>query len=99
MKKTFVLFVVLLLTNGCSVGPNYKRPLVDVPGSFRTDSGRKVTQTESTSPQTPQPEALSSRDGQPASDQMDKTSLPSDQSFGDQKWWEVFQDPQLQELI
>lgn len=24
---------------------------------------------------------------------------PSEQSFGDQKWWEVFQDPQLQRLI
>ncbi len=24
---------------------------------------------------------------------------PSEPSFGDQKWWEVFQDPQLQELI
>src|SRR5262249_8218902 len=23
----------------------------------------------------------------------------SEQSFGDQKWWEVFQDPQLQDLI
>jgi multidrug efflux system outer membrane protein len=24
---------------------------------------------------------------------------PAEQSFGDQKWWEVFQDPQLQNLI
>ena len=28
-----------------------------------------------------------------------QASQPSVQSFGDQKWWEVFQDPQLQELI
>jgi multidrug efflux system outer membrane protein len=26
-------------------------------------------------------------------------SHPAEQSFGDQKWWEVFQDPQLQDLI
>ena len=26
-------------------------------------------------------------------------SSTAGQSFGDQKWWEVFQDPQLQELI
>jgi outer membrane protein, multidrug efflux system len=25
--------------------------------------------------------------------------VPSEQSFGDQKWWEVFQDPELQRLI
>ena len=28
-----------------------------------------------------------------------QASQPVDQSFGDQKWWEVFQDPQLQQLI
>src|SRR5262245_44631778 len=72
MKKTFVLFVVLLLANGCSVGPHYKRPVVDVPGSFRAASAPEVTQTESTSPQTPRPEALSSRDGQPANNRMGK---------------------------
>ncbi len=28
-----------------------------------------------------------------------KRRSPAEQSLGDQKWWEVFQDPQLQELI
>ncbi len=26
-------------------------------------------------------------------------AAPAEQSFGDEKWWEVFQDPQLQQLI
>jgi multidrug efflux system outer membrane protein len=58
----------MLLLSGCAVGPNYKRPSVDVPGSYR-----------GTTPQ----EALQ----------------PAAESLGDQKWWEVFQDKQLQDLI
>jgi outer membrane protein, multidrug efflux system len=63
------LSLTMLLSTGCAVGPNYKRPSADVPGVYRGA--------------TPQEAA------QPA---------PS-QSFGDQKWWEVFQDKQLQDLI
>src|SRR3981081_2690862 len=59
----------MLLSAGCAVGPNYKRPSTDVPGMYRGA--------------TPQEAA------QPA----------ASQSFGDQKWWEVFQDKQLQDLI
>ena len=99
MKKIFVLFVVMLLANGCAVGPNYKRPKVDVPGSFRGAPAPEVAQTENTSSQWLRPETLSSRGAQPARNLAGQTSLSSDQSFGDQKWWEVFQDPQLQELI
>src|ERR1700684_2748301 len=47
------------------VGPNYKRPAIDTPGTFR--------------------------DSQP--------SIASSDSLGDEKWWEVFQDPVLQRLI
>ncbi|HKW33995.1 MAG TPA: TolC family protein, partial [Candidatus Acidoferrum sp.] len=99
MKKAFVLLVVMLLANGCAVGPNYKRPKVDVPGSFRGTTASELARTENTSPQTLPPETLSSRGAQPASNLANQTSLSSNQSFGDQKWWEVFQDPQLQELI
>ena len=53
---------------GCSVGPNYKRPNVDVPGAYR----------ELPSEQPVNPNAA---------------------SLGDQKWWEVFQDKTLQDLI
>src|SRR3979411_2188301 len=59
----------MLLSTGCAVGPNYKRPSTDVPGMYRGA--------------TPQEAA------QPA----------ASQSFGDQKWWEVDEDKQLQGLI
>ena len=35
--KTLGIATLLLTTAGCAVGPNYKRPLVDVPKSFRGD--------------------------------------------------------------
>ncbi len=56
----------LLLLTGCKVGPNYQRPQVAVPPSYRG----------------------------PDSEQA---SLPT--SIGDEKWWNVFKDPALQELI
>jgi len=58
----------MLLASGCAVGPNYKRPSVTVPGTYRGAIPQEATQ-------------------------------PAAESFGDQKWWEVFQDPQLQDLI
>jgi multidrug efflux system outer membrane protein len=35
MKKAIILLVVVLLLTGCAVGPDYKRPAVDIPQSFR----------------------------------------------------------------
>jgi outer membrane protein, multidrug efflux system len=35
MKKPTILLVIVLLLAGCAVGPDYKRPAVDVPQSFR----------------------------------------------------------------
>jgi multidrug efflux system outer membrane protein len=66
--KLTALLLLVLLTAGCAVGPNYKRPSVDVPGRYRG----------ATPPDAAQPAA---------------------ESLGDQKWWEVFQDQQLQGLI
>jgi multidrug efflux system outer membrane protein len=54
------LSLTLLLSAGCAVGPNYKRPSVDVPGMYRGATPQEVAQP------------------------------PASQSFGDQKWWEVF---------
>jgi multidrug efflux system outer membrane protein len=62
------LSLTLLLSTGCAVGPNYKRPSTDVPVTYRGA--------------TPQDAAL-----------------PTTESLGDQKWWQVFQDKQLQDLI
>jgi multidrug efflux system outer membrane protein len=58
----------MLLTAGCAVGPNYKRPAVSVPETYRGASPEGAKQ-------------------------------PSAESLGDQKWWELFQDQQLQDLI
>ena len=88
MKKIIVLFILILFTSGCAVGPNYKRPKVDVPGAYRgAPSQEGPNDVESLSPQRLQP--------------TDKPTEvpPSEPSFGDQKWWQVFQDPQLQDLI
>ena len=68
VKKLTALFLVMLLGAGCTVGPNYKRPTVSVPGMYRGDMPQPATQ-------------------------------PAAESLGDQKWWEVFQDKQLQDLI
>jgi outer membrane protein, multidrug efflux system len=66
LPLTFCAFVVFI--SGCVVGPNYKRPIVNSPGTFRG-----LTDTEAAN--------------------------PAPASLGDQKWWEVFQDQQLQQLI
>lgn len=60
-----VVISVILLA-GCTVGPNYHRPLVKTPENFRA------------------PEPL------PA---------PQASSLADLKWWEVFKDEKLQDLI
>ncbi len=57
-----------LLLTGCTVGPNYKRPIVNVPPAYRAD-------------------------------QIDTANTGSTASLGDEKWWQVFQDDQLQQLI
>jgi multidrug efflux system outer membrane protein len=60
--------LAILLISGCAVGPNYKRPSVDVPGTYRGTTPQEAQQ-------------------------------PAAESLGDQKWWELFQDSQLQDLI
>ena len=66
---------------GCAVGPNYKRPTVDVPATYRGT-------TDGSGP---------SEDGQFKQGQSGVESAGP--SFGDEKWWEVFEDRQLQGLI
>jgi outer membrane protein, multidrug efflux system len=58
--------VAALALAGCTVGPNYKRPQIAVPETFRA------------------PEPLPQSQGA---------------SLADSKWFEVFRDPQLDELI
>ena len=87
-KRRHIVLSCLLLGAasliGCTVGPNYKRPAVDVPGAYRgarlMHRTRQNTQSEQTKPEQKPTEATA-------------------QSLGDEKWWEVFQDPELQALI
>jgi multidrug efflux system outer membrane protein len=67
-KQQFLIGMALLLSVGCAVGPNYKRPAVPAPPEYR---------------------------GLPA-DQAGKSDVAS---FGDQKWWDAFQDEALRDLI
>jgi outer membrane protein, multidrug efflux system len=65
-RRCHIAIILLLLLNGCTLGPKYKRPTAPVPDTFRgsaADAGA------------------------------------ANQSLGDEKWWTVFQDPQLQALI
>ena len=89
LRRTYLSFALVLTIaglTGCAVGPNYKRPAVNVPGTYR-----------GTTPDT-------SADADAQAQQVDskqkqgETERPSE-SLGDAKWWEVFQDPQLQSLI
>src|SRR3984893_7976259 len=73
-NRRFALFLPLVFCalavslSGCVVGPNYKRPIVNAPTTYRG-----LTDAEAAN------------------------ATPA--SLGDQKWWEVFQDQQLQQLI
>ena len=64
-KRFFAAATVIVLLNGCMVGPDYQRPPVATPDVFRASP-------------TPTPDA---------------------KSIADLKWFEVFSDEQLQELI
>ncbi|MGB6385178.1 MAG: efflux transporter outer membrane subunit, partial [Terriglobales bacterium] len=71
---------------GCTVGPNYRRPAVDVPGTYRGS----ISEEEANGSLTPSTETQAAK--------VAPAQQPSS-SLGDEKWWEVFQDPQLQKLI
>ena len=71
-----ILVLAVGLLAGCAVGPNYKRPSVNVPVTYRDAA--------------PEPAAN-------AATQTDEGKTPA--SLGDEKWWDVFEDPALQGLI
>src|ERR1700751_13659 len=78
------LILALAGLTGCAVGPNYRRPTVDVPVTYRgataDSSAAPNVQPDPAKPQRP-----------PAGSSV--------RSLGDEKWWDVFQDPELQSLI
>jgi outer membrane protein, multidrug efflux system len=88
-SSAFLLFFLgmIAILGGCTVGPNYKRPAVDVPAAYRQPPA-----DTSTAPETANPPDQTAP--QRASTQPNTAA-----SLGDEKWWEVFQDKELQGLI
>jgi len=82
MLQILAVSVPLSCLAACTVGPNYRRPAVSVPTSYR---GATVGEAPSTELAPPAASPVSS-----------KAAVIS---LGDEKWWEVFQDEELQELI
>jgi len=78
-----LFFGALPFMASCSVGPNYKRPAVTVPADFRSVNTSDARVSES---------------GPSSSEPAASNSSPT-ASLGDEKWWEVFQDKELQGLI
>src|SRR4029077_5320192 len=99
MKREFILLVLMAFASGCTVGPNYKRPTVNVPGSFRGAATPEPSQTQNAFPNTGRLETPSAWSSQTGRNPAGQITPSSEQSVGDQQWWEVFQDQQLQELI
>ena len=64
--RAIAILIAAAWMTGCTLGPNYHRPAVQIPENFRAP--------------TPLP-------------------APQAESFADLKWWEVFKDQQLQELV
>ena len=67
-RKSAALLLVTVLTCGCAVGPNYKKPAVNTPTVYRGLTPEEAANANS-------------------------------ESFAEEKWWNVFQDEQLKELM
>jgi len=90
LSQTYLLRLVFLSClfglAGCTVGPNYKRPIIDAPGAYRGSAAVQASTNSQAMLQTPA-----------KSEQTN--SVVAIRSLGDEKWWEVFQDQELQNLI
>jgi outer membrane protein, multidrug efflux system len=67
-RAAILATLAVLILSGCTVGPNYHRPVVQTPTSFRAPDESQQAQSQVT-------------------------------SFADLPWWQVFNDPQLQQLV
>ena len=69
MKKLLIgMISVATLISGCNVGPNYRKPAVQIPTAYHSLNENAQAQAQAA-------------------------------SYADLQWWQVFQDPVLQELI
>jgi outer membrane protein, multidrug efflux system len=88
-RIAITLSAATLLLSGCTVGPKYKRPTIDTPTVYRGAEASGNTQNS----ETPHDLNGTALPGQP------NTPTSTAISLGDEKWWEVFGDPELQNLI
>jgi multidrug efflux system outer membrane protein len=65
-NRAVAVLIAAVWMTGCTLGPNYHRPTVQIPQNFRAP---------------------------------DPLPAPQAESLADLKWWEVFKDPDLQELV
>src|SRR2546429_1049908 len=69
MKKLLTATILIAgWVTGCKVGPNYHKPVVQIPTAYRDLSENNQAEAQAS-------------------------------SYADLPWWQVFQDPRLQELI
>lgn len=100
MKSAITPLLLIIFTTGCAVGPNYRRPNVDVPGAFRWAPSLDAAEPhKNASQQAPAPGGASLQGSPTAASTPRSATVTEEQSFGDQKWWQVFQDPELRRLI
>jgi multidrug efflux system outer membrane protein len=88
LHSATLLVLAALALSGCTVGPNYKRPAIDTPVVYRGAELSGSTQTS---------EPPKDANGNPLPNPA--PSAQQAMSLGDEKWWAVFGDPQLQDLI
>src|SRR6266446_1291172 len=65
-----LLVIVANLLVGCTVGPNYRKPVIPVPNAYHGPDDHPQDQAQAQAA-----------------------------SFADLPWWQIFQDPVLQDLI
>ena len=44
MKRLVLLFLIGLLAAGCAIGPDYRRPEIDIPQAYRYGGGEGKTE-------------------------------------------------------
>lgn len=80
---TPLAFASVITMAACSVGPNYKRPAANIPPAYR---GAVLAESPTS-------------ESEPRSPSVARPPDVSPFSIGGEKWWEVFQDKELQGLI
>lgn len=89
-KINISLSLALMLTlAGCRLGPNYARPAINAPGDYRGQAPALDVSVNTPSGTAPSNSVQSSN----------AQKSEAQKSLGDEKWWTVFQDEQLQSLI